>query len=153
MYLHIETQERITETELRLKFRNISFPLTIKDESIRKFGYAVLHTPEKPPVGEHQEVKDAGVEEFEGRWQIKWEVVNKPFEKVIEGHPRIAEIKKALEALDLRSIRPLRALVLRRGDKDDYDVLDSIDKERTVLIQEMQVLTEAARMVTGTSSS
>lgn len=149
MLVNIETKETISEEDFRKLFKDISFPVVIKEETLRKFGHAHLHTPDKPLAGLHQEVVEDGVEEVDGRWSVRWILVNKSHDELVTNHPRIAEIKKQLDALDLRSIRPLRALVLRKGDQKDYDVLAGIDKERDALIKEMDVIREAIKMVTS----
>ncbi|MCY1286990.1 hypothetical protein D9M68_18240 [compost metagenome] len=149
MYVHLETKQILPdEIALRVALRHISLPLAIKEETVRKFGYATLNDGDKPSPSVYQLVEEAGIEERDGEWFKVWKLVSKPFDDVVEHHPRIIEIKSALKVLDDRSIRPVRALVMRKGGQEDYDVLVKIEKERDDLMTEMNDLIEAINLAT-----
>lgn len=147
MYVHLETKQVLfDEVALRIALRHISLPLNIKEETLRKFGYATLNDGDKPIPSDYQLVEEVGIEERNGEWFKTWQLVSKPFDDAVEQHSRIIEIKAALKVLDERSVRPLRSLVMRKGDKEDYDVLVKIEAERDNLMEEMGNIKQAITM-------
>jgi hypothetical protein len=141
MYLNLATQEVIpNEITLRVALRHVSLPLCINEDTLRMFGYTILHEGVKPKPSVYQTVEEDGLTELEGQWAKEWKLVNKTFEDVVANHPRLVEIKEALKVLDERSIRPLRTLVMRKGGKEDYDILLGIEEERDKLMTEMNDL-------------
>lgn len=149
MFIDLTTKERITEEELRSRQKSTSLPAVIKDVHIRDLGYATLTISDKPEVGIHQVVVDDGVKEIDGQWQVVWKVETLGYDQVIANHARLNEIDTLLKEIDLKSVRPLRALVLRTGSKEDADKLTELNAQRDKLASERKVIVEAIRMVTN----
>lgn len=54
---------------------------------------------------------------------------------------RISEIHKALEQIDMKAVRPLRAITTGNGSNEDLEELERLESEAQVLRQELSSLT------------
>lgn len=145
--IEISTRKKVPEADFRQQMKHVSFPANLTDDMLKKYGYAILEETPKPDMGEFKTAVEDGMEEVDGKWKTRWKEAARSYSEIISTHPRILELKAELELIDKKSIRPLRKLVLRRGDQADADYLEKLDIRRDALANELKILIEAAKMV------
>lgn len=141
MLINTTTMVRTPEADFRALFNNKSFPATLTDDSLEGLGFKVLNEPEQPSVSAKQRVIDGGNAQIDGKWFVKWVVVDKTREEILAESPRVAQINERLAAIDVATIRPLRALQLGRGTQADTDTLNALQTEYASLLDELDALT------------
>lgn len=74
-YLKIDTNEVISEDQLKQLNPNISFGLPLNDSSAEALGVKVIQRTDMPDTDEFYHAEPDGVEEVDGVWREKWKVV------------------------------------------------------------------------------
>lgn len=74
MLVNTKTQERIDEYAFKRQNPDVSFPEILTDDELQPFDVAVLNYPAPPTPASNQKVVDAGVENVDGVWTVKYEL-------------------------------------------------------------------------------
>lgn len=86
MYINIETQEYpVYLNDIRNKYPNKSIPDSISEETLEELGYSEIYVQPEPEYNyKLQTIRRLPPEFLDGKFQIKFEVVNKSQEQVYE---------------------------------------------------------------------
>ena len=97
MYRERSTGRLITESQIRAERPNTSFPKPFKTQTIEELELDPVFDTPKPESNLFQASRKCGVEQIDGKWYHKWEVVDR-FEDVKDGPTKDGQETDTLNA-------------------------------------------------------